>query len=227
MGVIPHAALRTAWMLAGLFVLSYGIDLQRMAGLGLMPWSVLHEGLSLRTFLTFGQANVCVGLVLIAIGLLFGVRPSLGTVITMVMTGVYIDFIWTRGLLPTSTWTIAGGVEAWRYLYMVAGVVVMGFGTAWYVCANLGAGPRDGLMIGLVRLTRLPVGVVRSFLEGAALLTGWLLGGPVGTGTVFSVICLGWVIQFSLQFFRWLLRFSILNQVLKPPAMERPAVKGA
>lgn len=223
-----YAVLRGLWMLAGLFLLSYGIDLQRAADLGLMPWSVLHEGISLQTFLTFGQANILVGLVLICIGLVLGVKPSLGTIVTMTATGLFLDLILQWHLIPIPSRSLGStGVEPWRYLYMILGVVVMGFGTAWYVSANLGAGPRDGLMIGIARLTRWPVGPVRSGMEAMALLTGWLLGGPVGIGTVCGVLGLGWTIQFSLIFFRWLQRAPVLGRILSPPVLDRPAVKGA
>lgn len=220
---------RSGWMLTGLFILAYGIDLQRVAHLGLMPWAVLHQGVAYQTSLSFGQANILVGCLLVVIGLVLGVKPVIGTVVVMVVTGVFLDLILAWNLIPPpDIWgSHLSNPSVPRYIYMVLGVVIMGFGTAWYASANLGTGPRDGLMLGLVRKTGWTVGVVRSCLEGMVLLTGWLLGGPVGLGTVCGVAGLGWVIHYSFKFFRWVQQVTGLGYVLRVPIPERPVTKEA
>ncbi len=206
-------ALRWAWMVAGMTVLALGIRLQVMAGLGLGPWDVLHMGLSRTLPITFGQATQLVGftLILACLALRFPVRA--GTVLNMIYVGIAYDLIarWlpipdrsgpTSGGVgpsgPGGWWgSVAGGAGA-SWLYLVVGVWVLALGSAWYLSAGTGAGPRDGLMLALA--ARLMGGgqerprslwPVRAGIEGSATLTGYLLGGPVGAGTLAVAALMG------------------------------------
>ncbi|HEY8449785.1 MAG TPA: membrane protein [Bacillota bacterium] len=227
---------------------AYGIDLQRVAGLGLMAWSVLHEGIARQTVLTFGQANIAVGIVLLAGSYALGIRPRLGTLVSMVLIGLFTDAILAWNLIPgaagqdmaagaaapardaaTAASAGASGGASWlrAYGYLILGITVMGLGTGWYISADLGAGPRDSLMLGLVRRTGWQVGTVRSAMEASALLVGWLLGGSVGVGTVIGTLSIGWLIQAALHLFRHLSRRPALSLFVRPPAWPRQEIRRA
>lgn len=196
-----RSAFRWLWMLAGMTVLACGIRLQVLAGLGLGPWEVLHMGLSLHLPITFGQASQLVGLLVVAGAWLMGEPPRAGTLLNMGYVGAAYDAIAAAGLIPEPR----GALGAWAWL--VAGIALMAVGSAWYLSAGLGAGPRDGMTLALARrigrrwrgqdqgggLRRAEPGVgpVRMALEGCATLTGYLLGGPVGAGTVAVAALIG------------------------------------
>src|SRR5690606_12126191 len=126
----------------GAFVLAYGVDLTRLARLGLSPWDVLHEGIALNTPLSFGVASIFVGVVLVILSAFMGIRPRIGTVINMVVVGLMIDAILLWNLIPMpAAVSHALGVSptGTRYGYLVGGSIVLGIGSAWYFTANLGA----------------------------------------------------------------------------------------
>lgn len=214
----------------GAFVLAYGIDLTRLARLGLSPWDVLHEGIALNTPLSFGVASILVGVILVILSAFMGIRPRLGTVINMVVVGLMIDAILAWNLVPLpgavsgALGLPAGGV---RFGYLIGGSMVLGLGSAWYVTANLGAGPRDSLMLGLSRLTGWQVGIVRTLLEGTALLVGWAIGGPVGIGTVISALLIGWAIQGALMVFGKLAQVPAFSGVIELPLATSKKHPGA
>ncbi|HLS89133.1 MAG TPA: hypothetical protein VK008_05860 [Sphingobacteriaceae bacterium] len=214
----------------GAFVLAYGVDLTRLARLGLSPWDVLHEGIALNTPLSFGVASIFVGVVLVILSAFMGIRPRIGTVINMVVVGLMIDAILLWNLIPMpAAVSHALGVSptGTRYGYLVGGSIVLGIGSAWYVTANLGAGPRDSLMLGLSRLTGWQVGIVRTMLEGTALLLGWLIGGPVGVGTIISALIIGWAIQGALAVFGRLALVPLFSGIIELPLKREPKQPGA
>lgn len=213
MGKIVHFTL-------GAFVLSYGVDLTRLAELGLAPWDVLHEGMARLTPISFGVASIVVGVVLVTLAALLRIRPRLGTAVNMVIVGLFIDAILAWNLIPHPAVVSASlglPLLLTRYIYLIFGSIVVGFGSAWYVTANLGAGPRDSLMLGLTRLTGWSVGLVRTIMEGTALLLGWAIGGPAGMGTVVSALIIGWAIQGSLVFFQRLGQVPFLHGIIELP----------
>lgn len=214
----------------GAFVLAYGVDLTRLALLGLSPWDVLHEGIALNTPLSFGVASILVGIVLIILSSFMGIRPRVGTVINMVVVGLMIDAILMWNLIPLpAAVSMALGLphNGIRYGYLIIGSIVLGIGSAWYVTANLGAGPRDSLMLGLSRITGWQVGIVRTLLEGTALLVGWLIGGPVGIGTVISALIIGWAIQGALAVFGKLAQVPLFSGIIELPLKREEKQPGA
>lgn len=214
-------AARWAHMLAGMFVLAYGIDLTREARLGLGPWDVLHEGLEKVLPVSFGAASIAVGLVLVAWSALLGIKPRAGTVVNMVIVGVFVDAIMHWNLIyPAEQAAAVTGLPPvyMRSAYLLLGAGLSGFGSAWYVTADLGAGPRDAMMLGLSRRWRRPVGPVRTVMEAAALITGWAIGGTVGVGTALMAFSLGWTIQGGLAFFAYLVKvFPRLRKIIRLP----------
>lgn len=218
-------------MLAGMFVLAYGIDLTREARLGLGPWDVLHEGLEGVLPISFGVASIAVGLVLVAWSAFLGIKPRAGTVVNMVIVGVYVDAILHWNLIvPTEQAADALGLQpmAVRAAYLLLGAGLSGFGSAWYVTADLGAGPRDAMMLGLSRRWRRPVGPVRTIMEAAALVIGWAIGGTAGVGTALIAISLGWTIQGGLAFFSYIVEvFPRLGGIIRVPSAKGGPEEGA
>lgn len=197
-GAIPRFVGQVLANLLGNAVFALGITMTLQAGLGLSPWDVLHQGISRHTPLSFGQANQIVGAVIIALGLLLRVRPGLGTVLNMFVIGFCIDRIMAAHLVPDVT---GQGIAA-RLLMDVTGVLVVGLGTGLYIRARLGAGPRDGLMLGLHRATGQRVALTRSTLELSAACLGFLLGGTVGVGTLIFAFGIGPAVELGFRLFR-------------------------
>ncbi len=195
------APLRVTGQLAtnvgGLWTFALGVVLTLRSGLGLGPWDVLHQGISRHTPLTFGQASEVVGAIVIGVGLLLQVRPGLGTVLNMILIGFFIDRILGLNVIPAMA---PHGLPA-QILMDVLGVVTVGLGSGLYIRANLGAGPRDGLMLGLHRATGLRVATARASLEISVAIAGFLLGGTVGLGTIVFALGIGPSVELGFRIF--------------------------
>jgi uncharacterized membrane protein YczE len=158
------------------------------AGLGLDPWDVFHQGLSLRTGMTIGVASAVVGAAVLCAWVPLRNRPGIGTIANVIVIAITVDAgLW---LLPTPTSLPV------RIAMMVSAVVLNALSTVLYIGAGLGPGPRDGLMTGLVVRTGLSVRLVRTSIEATVLAVGWLLGGTVGVGTVLYAFGIGPLVQF-------------------------------
>jgi len=163
----------------------YGVSLAMLlrAGLGLAPWDVLHQGLAGLLGTTVGQMVIAVSFVVLLLWIPLRERPGFGTIANAILVGVFVDLT-LLVLDDAEAW-------AWRVALLLLGVLLNGVATALYIGASLGAGPRDGLMTGLVRRTGRSVRVVRTSLEVTVLGIGWLLGGTVGIGTVLYALAIG------------------------------------
>jgi uncharacterized membrane protein YczE len=165
---------RLAVLIAGLFCFALGIVLTLHSRTGLGPWDVFHQGLANRTGLSFGGASIGVGFGILLLAWALGVRPGVATVLNMILVGAFIDLILWRGFVPD----FAGRPWPLRVAVDVAGVAVVGIGSAFYIKANLGAGPRDGLMLGLARRAGGRVAPVRA---APARASGRRAGRPRGS----------------------------------------------
>jgi uncharacterized membrane protein YczE len=192
-----HARRPLAWvrLLAGLWLFAVGVVLGLRSGLGVSPWDVLHDGIRQATPLSFGAATVLVGVVLVVVALAAGVRPGPGTLVNMVAIGVFVDALLASGLVDN----LAGRAPPVRLAAVLAGVGLVALGSALYIGAGLGSGPRDSLMLALAARTRLPVGLIRGLLEGSVLGVGWRLGGVVGLGTVLFAFGIGPAVQLAFR----------------------------
>jgi uncharacterized membrane protein YczE len=188
---------RLAIITAGFFLFAFGIVLNLRSGLGLGPWDVLHQGISRHTPITFGQANQVVGALVVLIGLSLRVRPGLGTVLNVLLIGFFVDRILATGMVPAAG---PHGVPA-QLLMDAAGVLVVGLGTGIYIRSSLGAGPRDGLMLGIHRITGMRVGLSRAALELTVTVAGFLLGGTVGIGTILFALGVGPAVEVGFRLF--------------------------
>lgn len=167
----------------GLVVFAIGEAMIIRAGLGVIPWDVLHQGLVLQFGLSIGRWSIIVGALVLLLWLPLRERPGLGTVSNVLVIGATLD--WALRWMPAPD-----GI-AWRVVLLVVGIVVNGVATAAYIGARLGPGPRDGLMTGLVRRTGRPVALVRTAIEVTVVGVGWLLGGNLSFGTVLFAVLIG------------------------------------
>lgn len=167
------------------------------------------------TGLSIGRVTQLVGLtILAAAAVAFKQRPGIGTILNMILVGFYVDFFLARlsGLVLT-------GFIA-QLSCLLVGVVLFGTGVAVYISANLGAGPRDGLMLGLSRLTGRSIRFVRTVMEVTVLIIGFLLGGTVGIGTVISALGVGPVVQFTMRLIDRLKHSCLGTGSLAPRAVK-------
>lgn len=189
--------LQLSWLMLGLFIYGLSIVFIVRANLGVSPWDVLHLGLADHLPLTFGQVMIGAGFFCIALSYLMGIKPRTGTILNMIFIGVFTDLI--------IVWELVSGVEDYltRALYLGVGVICCGLATGVYISADMGTGPRDSLMMGLHKITGWRIGLVRTLMELSMTLLGFLLGGPVGIGTLFFSLTIGFASELFLNFFYW------------------------
>jgi uncharacterized membrane protein YczE len=157
------------------------------ADIGLAPWDVLHKGISRRTGIAVGTVIIIVGFALLALWVPLRVRPGIGTFLNAVLVGGSVNVVLPRLPEPTEI--------AWQVVEMLGGVVTFGVGTAMYIGAGLGPGPRDGLMTGIAGRGH-SLRLVRTGIEIAVLVTGWALGGSVGVGTAVFALAIGPLVHY-------------------------------
>ena len=187
--------LRLLIIMTGLFFYAVGIVLTIKANIGYAPWEVFHVGIAGKTGLSIGLVSIIVGLVIVIIVILLREKIGLGTILNMVVIGIFIDIIFPY--IPTAKRLTSG------ILMLITGLFIISIGSYFYIKSAFGAGPRDSLMVVLARKTKLPIGLCRSIIELSATVTGWMLGGMVGLGTVISVIAIGFCIQITFKLFRF------------------------
>lgn len=184
---------RLVQLYVGLLLYGASSALMVRAGLGLDPWDVFHQGVSGLTGLSMGTVTIATGAVVLLLWWPLRERPGLGTVSNVVLIGLAMDA--TLWLTPVPH------ALALRVPLLVGGVLLNGVATGMYISAVFGPGPRDGLMTGLHAVTGRSVRLVRTGIEIAVLITGVLLGGSAGVGTVLYALAIGPLAQFFLRFF--------------------------
>lgn len=175
---------------AGLLVFALGVHLTIFANIGLAPWDCLGMGIAKHTPLNYGVAMTLMAVIILGIDLLLKERIGFGTVIDALLTGNFVQLYNDLNPLPLNTNLWLG------ILIMLAGFAFMALGMMIYMKGEQCCGPRDSLLVGLgKRLPRWPIGLVEILLWAVVLLAGWLLGGPVGIGTLISTFGAGLVMQ--------------------------------
>jgi len=180
-------AARSVWLVTGLFLFSCGILAFLESRLGLPPWDVLHQGVAKHTPLSFGAANEVVGVVVLFVAWRFGSPPGVGTVANAVLIGLFIVLVQPLAFVQH----LAGWPLPARVALLGLGLALFGIGSAFYIGAAFGAGPRDSLMLVGALRSRVRIGAVRAAIEGSVLVAGVALGGKVGIGTLVFALLIG------------------------------------
>jgi uncharacterized membrane protein YczE len=187
---MADARLRVPRLVAGLVIMGVGTALMVAADLGLPPWSVLDQGISQHTGIPIGTVSIVVGALVLCAWVPLRERPGLGTVLNILIIGMTIDVV----LLVVDT----PQAVAARLAYLLVGAFLWGPGSGLYIGADLGPGPRDGLMTGLAARGFGSIRAVRTAIELSAVTAGWFLGGSVGLGTVVVAVTIGPNVQYFL-----------------------------
>ena len=174
----------------GLMLFGLGEGLLIVSLTGASPWSVLAQGISLKVNLTIGTITLLISIAVLILWIPLGQKPGMGTIFNALIIALMIDLC--IKFVPTPSNYI------YQLILAVISVITVGIGGGIYLVSNLGAGPRDGLMICLQKITNLPVAAVRAFLEISVVSIGWYLGGTVGLGTLFFAFGIGPCIALGL-----------------------------
>ena len=167
----------------GLSLFGLGEGLLIVSFTGASPWSVLAQGISLNVNLSIGTITLLISIAVLILWIPLGQKPGMGTIFNALIIAIMIDLC--IKYVPTPSNYI------YQLLLAVISVIMVGIGGGIYLVSNLGAGPRDGLMIGIQKLTNFPIAVVRGTLEISVVSIGWYLGGTVGVGTLLFAFGIG------------------------------------
>ena len=167
----------------GLSLFGLGEGLLIVSFTGASPWSVLAQGISLNVNLSIGTITLFISIVVLLLWIPLRQKPGIGTILNALIIAIMIDLC--IKYVPTPSNYI------YQLILAVISVIMVGIGGGIYLISNLGAGPRDGLMIGLQKITNFPIAVVRATLEISVVSIGWYLGGTVGVGTLLFAFGIG------------------------------------
>ena len=188
---------KLARCITGLAFFGFGITLFLRANLGLAPWDLFHKGLSKKLDISIGLVIVGVGLLLLLLWIPLRQRPGVGTILNALEIGFVVNL--TKPLVGEPDQLII------RVLMVIAGVIVIGLGSALYIGAGLGSGPRDGLMLGLSKRSiagrQISIRVARTVVEISVMVAGLFLGGSIGIGTLIFMFGIGPLVQLILPRF--------------------------
>lgn len=187
--------LRLGFLVLGLFLCAVGIVLFLESELGLPPWDVLHQGVAEQSGRSFGVANLAVSLGVLVLVWRLGAHIGLGTLLNALLIGTFV-------LLLAPIDVVAGLSDeslGFRIGLLPLALACFGVGSAFYICASMGAGPRDSLMLVVSQRLHVRIGLARTAIEVAALLAGVALGGTVGVGTLVFAVGIGPVVEMSFR----------------------------
>lgn len=180
-------------LLIGLFLYGIGIALIVRGAVGVAPWDVLTQGIDSHVHLGFGLVTTIISGIVLLLWIPLRQRLGVGTVANALLVGPSAD---------VGLWLIPADLDLWvRVVLFAAGLLLLAVASGIYIGADLGPGPRDGLMTGLHARTGWPIWTVRTGIEGSVLAVGWLLGGNVGVGTVAFALLVGPLCQWTLPLF--------------------------
>ncbi|MBJ7461816.1 MAG: hypothetical protein JHC90_09515 [Ilumatobacteraceae bacterium] len=181
---------RLARCVAGLFCFGAGIACFVRSNLGVPPWDVLHQGISEKADIKMGTVIIIVGVVLLLAWIPLRMKPGIGTILNAIQIGLVENVM--ENLLPDSDLIVA------RVAYLIAGMLFIAFGSGLYIGAELGSGPRDGLMLGLNKRFGISIRLARTTVEIVVLVVGLFLGGSIGLGTFVFAFGIGPLVQKAL-----------------------------
>lgn len=171
------------WLITGLFLFGLGETLLIAAGAGVSPWTVFAQGIGVTFGIGIGEATLYIGIGVLVLWIPLKRRPGIGTVLNVIIIAGVIEY--ALPYIPTPE------TYVFKIIETIAGILLVGLGSGLYLVANLGSGPRDGLMTGLQAVTNAPIAWVRLSIEISVTIIGWILGGVVGLGTVMFAVGIG------------------------------------
>ena len=171
------------YLIFGLILFGLGEALIVTASIGVSPWFVLHQGLSFISGYSIGITTFIVSLGVLLLWIPLSQRPGIGTIANAIIISIVLDVTLTFLPYPEN--------YIFQLLQVIIGILIIGIGSGYYLAANLGPGPRDGLMTGLQRKTKQSFSIIRSGIEISVVLVGWYLGGIVGIGTILYALTIG------------------------------------
>ena len=178
------------YLITGLILFALGETLLITANQGVSPWTVLAQGISFQTHLSIGVTTFLVSVVVLIFWYPLKQKPGLGTILNIILISIIIDL--SIPILPYPE------IFLYQIIQSMIAVFIVGLGSGFYLTANLGPGPRDGLMTGLQLLTNQPISLIRTFLEISIVLIGFYLGGIVGLGTLLFAFGIGPAVSFGI-----------------------------
>ncbi len=181
----------------GLFLGALGSVMVINAKIGYTPWDVFHVGLSQTIGISIGNVAIMISIAIGLIDILLGEKLGVGSILNIVLVGIFLDFVISLNIIPVS------GNFIYSTIMLITGLMIIALGTYFYIETGLGAGPRDSLMVAFTRRTHLPIGVCRGTIELAAVILGWKLGGMVGVGTIIAAFTIGFWVQMVFKLFKF------------------------
>ena len=178
------------YLVLGLILFGIGEALLVTANIGVSPWFVLHQGLAFKTGYSIGITTFIVSIVVLLLWFPLKQKPGIGTILNAILISVVLDF--SILILPYPT------AFFYQLIQIIIGILIIGIGSGFYLAANLGPGPRDGLMTGLNKQTNQSLALIRTFLELSAVGIGFYLGGIVGIGTILYAVGIGFSVSAGL-----------------------------
>ncbi len=180
------------FLILGLFLFGLGETLLLASGAGVSPWTVLAEGISIYSSYSIGICTFWISLSILIFWIPLKQKPGIGTILNAIIIAIVFDY--TLPYLPNPI------AYEFKVLQIIIGVMIVGLGSGFYLIANLGPGPRDGLMTGVQRVTGKPISLVRSTIEVIVVFFGWLLGGTAGLGTIVFALGIGPAVAVGIYF---------------------------
>ena len=193
---IRPPAISILFLLLGLIVFGFGHAILFAANLGVSPWMVLSQGITVQTGWSIGWSIIAVSVLVLLLWWPLKQTPGLGTVINSFVVAAVIEI--SINLLPTFDHILAQCIQA------LIGIIFIAMGTGIYLIANLGPGPRDGLMTGFQKVTGLPLAYIRNGLELTVVLVGWTTGGTAGIATLMFAILIGPLVSLAVHLLSYL-----------------------
>jgi uncharacterized membrane protein YczE len=186
--------LRLIW---GLFLYALGIVVTLNAHIGYAPWDVLHVGISKTAGISIGNASIIIGIIIGIVVILLGEKLGLGTILNMIVIGMFMDIILRINIIPVLN-NLGLGI-----IMLIVGLFIISLASYFYIGSGFGAGPRDSLMVALTRKTGLAVGICRGIIELLAVFVGWSFGGMLGIGTIISAFAIGFCVQITFKLLKF------------------------
>ncbi|MDU8924572.1 YitT family protein [Pasteurellaceae bacterium LIM206] len=179
-------------LLLSLAVMGSGEGILLLSDLGSAPWTILSQGVALQGDFSVGWASLIISLLVMLAWFPLKLKLGIATILNVLVIALFLGL--TTAYVPAPATLTA------RFVFAVAGILLFGIGSAFYLTCHQGAGPRDGLMVGLCQRFHWRVGIVRTSIEIIVCLAGFLLGGTVGIGTLMFAFSIGWIMQHTLAF---------------------------